>query len=582
MQRELPRTVQSMTSEYQGVSSDDFEIILYENPSKSVLSEECISQFPRNLKYVLSDQNLPLTKAMNRAENLASGSHLLLCVDGARILSSGVLRYCMMALKIDLRAVVAFHGLHMGLRPQQQALEEGSHSKKIEDDFLAEINFPKHPQFLLNLASWEGSSNRGWFFHMAESNCLMMERNHFHRIGGFDERLKLPGGGIANLDLYSRAVEDQSRKLFFVLGEGTFHQHHDGDTASNSNNKYNQYLKDYETSIGKAYRFPKRRNYEYLGHLPPTALSLAKTSLVRRIEFERAVRPLHIIKKIREIERRTNIDLPTIKGKLILIVGMHRSGTSFVARQFANNGFSIPGTPLGGDSQSNPFGHFEPHEIVILHNLILFDQGMSWRAFGEIEWSEIASDYLEWRMQTLHKLLIDGMSGYTEVEIPDNGWLIKDPRLCRLLPLWHKLFEHFDIEHCTLFVLRHPQSVAESLYQRNNLSLEYGRLLWARYVYDMLQHVSIPEDILIIDNCEPNEFLKHISKFSLRPSPNVEPIKTTKPKNFINDRISAIYDTFVETRDISQMKSDLQSELSFFSKYPTVTSQMDALSSEIS
>src|SRR6185437_11340820 len=50
--------------------------------------------------------------------------------------------------------------------------------------------------------------------------------------GGMDERFSMPGGGFANLDFYERIGSMPEVTIVRILGEGSFHQLHDGVTTN--------------------------------------------------------------------------------------------------------------------------------------------------------------------------------------------------------------------------------------------------------------------------------------------------------------------------------------------------------------
>lgn len=77
---------------------------------------------------------------------------------------------------------------------------------------------------------------------------------------------------------------------------------------------------------------------------------------------------------------REDIDLETTtKEKIcILVLGMHRSGTSALAGLFNRLGVALPEGDLIGASKSNPSGHFEPEEVVRIHDRILSETGSGW------------------------------------------------------------------------------------------------------------------------------------------------------------------------------------------------------------
>ena len=85
---------------------------------------------------------------------------------------------------------------------------------------------------LFELSTLAGSSGRGWFGPLGESNALFMQAALWAELGGLDEEFALPGGGLVNHDLLRRACELPGAELIVLLGEGTFHQIHGGAATS--------------------------------------------------------------------------------------------------------------------------------------------------------------------------------------------------------------------------------------------------------------------------------------------------------------------------------------------------------------
>jgi hypothetical protein len=63
-------------------------------------------------------------------------------------------------------------------------------------------------------------------------------------------------------------------------------------------------------------------------------------------------------------------------------------------------------------------------------------------------------------------------------------WVLKDPRLCRLLPLWDNLFADVGTKPFYVLVVRDPVEVAASLAQRDGLVEAKSYLLWSKYVLE--------------------------------------------------------------------------------------------------
>jgi hypothetical protein len=93
---------------------------------------------------------------------------------------------------------------------------------------LASIDWPQDGYRLFEIATVDESSVDGWLQPIAEANALFMPRKSWDQLGGMDERFDASGGGLVNLDMYSRAMELPDAQLVLLLGEGTFHQMHGG------------------------------------------------------------------------------------------------------------------------------------------------------------------------------------------------------------------------------------------------------------------------------------------------------------------------------------------------------------------
>jgi hypothetical protein len=158
----------------------------------------------------------------------------------------------------------------------------------------------------------------------------------------------------------------------------------------------------------------------------------------------------------------------------ILILGMHRSGTSALTGALASLGLQLPRRMLGA-APCNPKGYFEPIEIAAIHDRLLAALGSSWYGQEELParrfQSATASGFAD---ELLSALTID-YPGATP-------FIMKDPRLCRLMPLWRTVLSRSGVKAQFVLPIRPPIEVARSLHKRDGLPLEYGCLLWLRHV----------------------------------------------------------------------------------------------------
>ncbi|MEB3342686.1 glycosyltransferase [Okeania sp.] len=144
-----------------------------------------------------------------------------------------------------------------------------------------------------------------------------------------------------------------------------------------------------------------------------------------------------------------------MKSTVLIITGMHRSGTSLTASLFQSVGVNI-GEKLIGPEYGNIRGHFEDIEFVELHKQILRSQHID-ELGSNVEISEIPvkDEYLE-----AAKRLIENCQVKNEKVNKFWGW--KDPRTTLFLSFWLRLLPDAKF----IFVYRSPWEVVDSLYRR--------------------------------------------------------------------------------------------------------------------
>ena len=162
--------------------------------------------------------------------------------------------------------------------------------------------------------------------------------------------------------------------------------------------------------------------------------------------------------------------------RAILVLGMHRSGTSAVTRVLNLLGAAL-GEALMPPGADNPAGFWEHQGVVDIHERLLADLERSWDDPRPLPDGWLESSAATDAGHALSELLRREFSGAPL-------WAVKDPRLCRLLPLWRRLLGTLDVEPRILLVARHPSEVAGSLLRRDGLPVPLGELLWARYLLD--------------------------------------------------------------------------------------------------
>lgn len=156
----------------------------------------------------------------------------------------------------------------------------------------------------------------------------------------------------------------------------------------------------------------------------------------------------------------------------VIVLGMHRSGTSAVTSTLAAADWALVGEALP-PQPDNPRGYWEPRAVVEIHDDFL-------RAIGS-GWSDPTPLPSEVFLGSEAEAARGRLAEYAEQLVERPRWILKDPRLCRLLPLWRPLLTAAGAEWRYLFVVRYPKSVAASLAARDKLAPPTSMALWLRH-----------------------------------------------------------------------------------------------------
>ena len=156
----------------------------------------------------------------------------------------------------------------------------------------------------------------------------------------------------------------------------------------------------------------------------------------------------------------------------ILVAGMHRSGTSAASRILNLLGCTLPKT-LSSAGPDNPSGFWESLAIKELNDSILASAGSAWDDWETLDARWYESPIAEEFRDRARTTLVD--------EFGDcRLFVLKDPRICRLLPFWIDSLDEFGAEPFIVTPVRNPLDVAMSIEVRNGIDRSIGLLLWLR------------------------------------------------------------------------------------------------------
>lgn len=164
----------------------------------------------------------------------------------------------------------------------------------------------------------------------------------------------------------------------------------------------------------------------------------------------------------------------------LLITGMHRSGTSVTARICNLLGADL-GTHLMQPGLDNERGYWEHNSVVAQHEELLAALNMPWHSVDTFQpgWDDtLAARNVAVRLSAL----------LAKEFAAASLWAVKDPRLCRLLPLWKNLLAKTGVAPAVLVSLRNPSEVTDSLVRRDGFSRGKAELLWLRHALEVERH----------------------------------------------------------------------------------------------
>lgn len=151
----------------------------------------------------------------------------------------------------------------------------------------------------------------------------------------------------------------------------------------------------------------------------------------------------------------------------VVVLGMHRSGTSLLIGLLEVHGFQL-GEVSNQTSVLKPTGTKENLAIRALNNQLL---------------KAADSDWLNPQIpQKLSKSLAYKIEDQAEKILKITNWALKDPRMVFTYPIWCNYLE----DHKIIGTIREPLGVAISLHKKNGIEIEEGMEIWYRYNKQLL------------------------------------------------------------------------------------------------
>lgn len=179
-----------------------------------------------------------------------------------------------------------------------------------------------------------------------------------------------------------------------------------------------------------------------------------------------------------------------IMKKIVIILGMHRSGTSVITQICQSMGVYLgKEQDLMEATQYNLSGFFENKEIIHINDEIL--------QLCKREWYSLEPLTIDFNNQRIVEKMEHLESIVTNMFETSDMVGIKDPRMAILLPLWERIFDKLVDEVIYIWEFRNPLEVAESLKKRDGFSRKHSLLLWVNYNLNILEFLKEKEYLLV-------------------------------------------------------------------------------------
>ena len=165
----------------------------------------------------------------------------------------------------------------------------------------------------------------------------------------------------------------------------------------------------------------------------------------------------------RNMQLRGNFRRSAQGREIVVVLGMHRSGTSLLANILHLLGVDMLDQPTHA-STKNETGFWERQDILALQDEILATLGVPIGSpahavpFASGWWRSVDIRPLKERLRDLVG---------EHLKTVRRPWGFKDPRTCRLLPLWGEILEELDVSPRFVWAVRHPAESSRSMTEKN-------------------------------------------------------------------------------------------------------------------
>lgn len=168
-----------------------------------------------------------------------------------------------------------------------------------------------------------------------------------------------------------------------------------------------------------------------------------------------------------------------VQSKVVVVLGMHRSGTSVIARSLEVLGIRL-GDALHPAAPDNPTGFWEDVDCLQINEQLLAHLDSAHDKL-HAAWSDLkyTAEVRELKARAVRTVA-------DRLREQGGAWGFKDPRTCRLIGFWQSVFCELDCDVSWVIAIRNPASVTASLANRNQIHPTKSYQLWLQHVVPAL------------------------------------------------------------------------------------------------
>lgn len=184
-------------------------------------------------------------------------------------------------------------------------------------------------------------------------------------------------------------------------------------------------------------------------------------------------------------------------SRLIVVLGMHRSGTSAITRGLQALDVNLGEQLMPPVENNNDKGFFEDIEVNKLNIELLNAMDSDWDDVSVIPSTALGQERLAQYKIRASELISS--------KVGERPFGLKDPRIARLLPFWQTVFDEVGVSASYVIAVRNPMSIAQSLKTRDGFDSEKSYFLWLGHVVPAIlqtqgcRRVAVSFDLLISD-----------------------------------------------------------------------------------